>query len=95
MCRSNLRGPAGGLSRKASRIVSTSEELLAYLDETCDGSHPHEQLAGSHEGVARCHAARVYTKELCEKMALGIAATLRGVKAAFPRIVADAPLASP
>ena len=58
-CRTNLRGPQGGLHRKATGIFTSDEEIAEAVDLQCDGSHQHEQVQGR-----ATKASETYTREL-------------------------------
>jgi hypothetical protein len=60
-CRFNLRGPRGGLHRKRTWLLTSSEEVAnAFNKMTCDGSHDHEPVIG---GKKVTEAAGHYTPE--------------------------------
>ena len=58
-----------GLVQKATRIMSTSVEVLKRIQRTCSGDHRHVQLISG-----RAKAAQVYPREFCHRMCEGIAA---------------------
>ena len=58
-----------GLVQKATRIMSTSVEVLKRVQRTCSGYHRHVQLISG-----RAKAAQVYPREFCHRLCQGIAA---------------------
>ena len=58
-CRTNLRGPEGGLHRKATGIFSSDEDVAEAVDLQCDGSHQHELVQGRATKLSE-----TYTREL-------------------------------
>ena len=71
-CAFEIRDPAGIHTKKPTAFVASSELLLFRLRKTCDGTHPHEVLAGSINGISRCRYAQTWTKQLCEAVVAGI-----------------------
>ena len=60
-CRTNLRGPGGGLHWKLTAIISTSIAMLAAFSLTCRCVQPHEVVRG-----AATELSEIYTDEFGE-----------------------------
>ena len=70
MCQFGLRGPGGGLHKKATRLLTSSEELYKELSAVprCSGNHWHEHVMG---GSRVTELAGHYTQEFSEAVIRG------------------------
>ena len=75
-CRFNLRGPAGGLHKKATRFATESKEVIDELfGMKCSGDHTHEHVIG---GKKITEPAGHYPHQL-------VAALLKGMEKQFQK----------
>ena len=70
MCQFGLRGPGGGLHKKATRLLTSSKELYEELNAVprCSGNHLHEHVMG---GSRVTELAGHYTQEFSEAVIRG------------------------
>ena len=69
MCQFNLRGPDGGLHRKATRLLTSMQAVVSILMNCrCPGGHQHSPVLGGSKITA---AAGHYTKEFSDALVQG------------------------
>ena len=76
-CMFGLCSSDNKLHKKPTAFVASHYALVNLLRRKCDGSHQHDQIAGSLHGISKAKFAQVWPARLCEAIIQGIINLIR------------------